>query len=349
MKLPFTCLLGVLCFAQSARCDDPTAVCLAMIKEAANNISMSTSSATYLNTIFSSYCRSDGSTTNSAMDVGLTAIIEEIPTTFKGNSNDAQTSYTNFCKNYASTAAGSSSSYTYQSTVITKALESANQCLAIAKSGSYITYKAVSRTLLSIDFAIGPRTSLDIRDITPDRSVTCIGKKLGGPGEVNYGPSIGQNLPANTFAYSVTCNRVSTHVSPAGEKLYPEAGIVVSTNAGTLAIYWPPDKELPVLGASEIEASLKTLNQQLATVQTVASGAQAKIQTAVSNYGPELPGTSGTGNGGTGVIQNSTTLGCPNGQYLSGLKLDWAGTCQNACSQDGGVLHVVTAICKALF
>jgi hypothetical protein len=78
-------------------------------------------------------------------------------------------------------------------------------------------------------------------------------------------------------------------------------------------------------------------------------GLQLQLNTISQNYAIPLGGTAATGPGGSGVLQSTNIVSCPNGQYLAGLSLGWAGTCHNACSEDGGVLHTVTPICKKLF
>jgi hypothetical protein len=97
-----------------------------------------------------------------------------------------------------------------------------------------------------------------------------------------------------------------------------------------------------------VEAAQASRDAFTAATQQI-QGFQSTLNTISQNYSIPLGGTGATGPGGNGVLQSTSTVSCPAGQYLAGLTLGWAGTCHKACDDDGGVLHTVTPICKKLF
>jgi hypothetical protein len=112
-----------------AHAQNPVAVCLAMVTDAARNVGVETSSSSFLSTFYSNYCETDGSTKSSAFNAGISAIIDEIPVDLMGGGTDTTTELKNFCENYQSTYASRSTSSRMKSIVVQNALESANQCL----------------------------------------------------------------------------------------------------------------------------------------------------------------------------------------------------------------------------
>jgi hypothetical protein len=340
-------MFGMVYLAQFAHAaDDATSVCLAMVTDAAHNVSISSGGAAFLNTVFFTYCRSDGTTTQSQVNAGLSAIISEIPVGFTLGSQDAQTSYSNFCKNYASTAAASSSSFSSESKVVADALTSANQCLAIATSGTRLTYKINSMTQMSINFSMGPDTTLNIQSITADQHVTCTGKNLAGNGAITYSQAVGQRLPAHTDNYAVTCQRAPSGTTASGQAQFSEAGITVSTGAGMLDIYWPPDTALALVDANSIAASIQGLFQQLTNVSAVANGAKGSLDSISTNA---KSATTTSGSVASNGARTITSTACPAGEYVASIDFGFSGTCGNACNADGAIMYSAKVNCKPLF
>ena len=70
---------------------DPTDVCRAMVEGAAHNVGVTMSSSDVLDAVYSNYCEADGSTKDSGFNVGLSAIVEDIPVSLTGGAHDTQT------------------------------------------------------------------------------------------------------------------------------------------------------------------------------------------------------------------------------------------------------------------
>lgn len=173
----------------------------------------------------------------------------------------------NFCHNYQSTYAASAASSNFQSIVVQRALDSANQCLKIAtKYQSAISYDIMTSKMLAITFEIPPGQTLDIRSIDHDDTVSCVGDKINGGGVVDYTVGKGgQRISAEAGTYSIGCTRKSV-ASAAGTSIYDATGLIVNTNMGDMNIFWPPDISLPLTSAAQLEAMIKGVGQQVSSL-----------------------------------------------------------------------------------
>lgn len=246
---------------------DPVAVCLAMVEDAARNYGLQTSSSSFLSVVYDNYCQEDGSTKQSGWEAGMSAIVKDIPISLTGSSNDNTTRITNFCKNYHSTTQQNDSTFAVQSIVVTKALTSANACMKIAtQTRSTITYSILTPQTLAIKFGIPSGQTMNIRGISHDAGVTCIGSKMSGSGTVAYDNGVGQKVDASAGTYSITCNRKPAATQGA-TTFYNATALVVDTNTDGVDIFWPQDTILPLTTASQIQGIITALNSQLQQVQ----------------------------------------------------------------------------------
>jgi hypothetical protein len=246
---------------------DPTAVCLAIVTSATHDVGIQSGSSSFLNTVYSNYCQQDGTTQSSSFNAGLSAVIYSIPIGLTGGGTDASTQITNFCKNYQSAYASSSQSFDMQSIVVQKALESANQCLKIAtRSQNTISYSVLTSQMLAIKFGIPTGQTLDIHGISHDTSVSCEGSKVTGSGTIDFSTGSGQTITATTGTYNVSCTR-KPFASQGGTSVYNATGLIVSTNMGSMEIYWPQDTVFPLTTASQIQATIVGLNKKIQQLQ----------------------------------------------------------------------------------
>jgi hypothetical protein len=246
---------------------DATAVCLAMVTDAAHNVGVQTSSSSFLNTIYSDYCEQDGSTKTSSFNAGLSAVVEDIPISLTGGSNDASTAMKNFCSHYQSTYQANSAAFDSTSIVVEKALESANQCLEIAtRTQNTIAYKMITPQMLSVNFGIPSGQTLNIRGISHESSVACVGSKVDGSGVITYSTGSGQSVTAAAGTYSVSCTR-QPFANQSGTALYNATGLIVDTNLGGLDIFWPQETILPITTASQLQGLITGLNTQVQQLQ----------------------------------------------------------------------------------
>ncbi|MBP1179994.1 hypothetical protein [Methylobacterium sp. PvR107] len=262
MKRLALCSIIVLSNSNICHAVDATDICLSMVRDAAKNVGLKTDSRSYLGTIYSNYCEQNGSVKSSSKSIGISIL--EIPASLTAGATDSETKVKNFCNNYQSMAAEETASLDYSSIVVSKSLDAANQCLAIAKNtNSTISYSILTPETVSIKFSIAPGMNLDLRGISHDASVSCVGSKIAeGGGPFTYSTGVGQMITAAAGSYNVKCDRKPA-VEIGGIKHFSQTAIVVDTNGGGVDIYWPQDAILPLTTATQINSKMDDLNEKL--------------------------------------------------------------------------------------
>jgi hypothetical protein len=298
---------GLLCLPASLS-SAQTDVCKAMVTNAATNVNLNTADNSYYVSLYNNFCYADGSTNQAAVNSKGSAIVDAIPITGSLSANDNMTKFTNFCTNYKSVAAGSSNSFVYQSAVVGKSLDAANQCLAIVTGhGMSLSYQVSTPTTLLINITVPGGQTMVVQGISADTGVTCVGPDLQHTGKtISYGVGVGQTLSGGSS--TITCTRIPFS-SIGGQTMYSAMSVAVSSSVGPLNIYWPQDSALPLLTATQIQAAINGVTSQLQQLQTA---------TAFDNLpiGTLLPWVGG-GNPPAGwVLCDGSSPQCPNYQNL---------------------------------
>lgn len=297
-------------------------VCNSIAQNAMRDISVQTGSSSSSSALYSNYCYADGSTNDSAINASGSAVVDALPISAAFASSDKQTRFKQFCSTYQASQAQAASSYSYQSLVVSKALDSVVDCLRAANNGYALSYKTITASTMVINFSIPPAGSLTVQGIQADSGVTCSGADLGHPGQtLTYAPGVGQTIGAANGANAITCTRASSG-SLNGNTFYSDKAVIVSTSQGPLNIYWPQSTVLPLLTASTIQGNIDSLTAQVkAAQQAIAFNALpiGSIVPWLSNSNPPAGWTKCDG---------SDTAHCPdlNGRFLMGTHSGSAGS-----------------------
>ena len=298
-----------------ARAQNGTNVCLAMVTDAAHSISLSTTSDFYYISIYKNFCYADGSTNQSAIDASGSAIIQAVPIALKGSSSDSHSQWSHFCSTEQGVASASSSTYDYESLVVSQALSSANQCLKILSDHAYtMTYKIMTPDTLVVNFGIPSGQSITIHGVTADSNITCTGSDLRHGGSFAYKQGVGQEISASQGSTSISCTRAAFS-NIGNTPYYKEAAVEVDTNVGQMNIFWPKETVLPLTAASQIQGELAGLVGQITTLQTKIDFNALPIGTVVP-----LVKKNATVPRGWTKCDGSDTANCPNlaGVFLRG-------------------------------
>lgn len=265
-----------------------TDVCKAMVTDAAHSVSLNTADSSYFVSIYNNYCYADGSTNQAAVNATGSAIVDAIPLTAGFAGTDNMSKFMNFCKNYQSIAAGTSNSLVYQSAVVGKSLEAANECLSIVTGhGMSLSYQVSTPTTLLINITVPGGQTMVVQGISADTGVACIGPDLAHPGQtITYNTGTGQTLPGGST--TITCNR-QPFSTAGGQTMYAAASVAVSSSVGPLNIYWPQDSAFPLLTASQIQSSLNAVTAQVQQLQTATSFDNLPIGTLLPWVGGGAP------------------------------------------------------------
>jgi hypothetical protein len=230
-----------------------TSKCDAIITSGLRNYNISSSSSASLNTIYSNYCDASGNTTSSNTSAGLDVVINSIPIGFKLGATDAATAYHNFCKAYQSVYQGSESSSSYESTIVQKAYDSFNQCVAFSALGISIDHRVLSTEATSFYITAAVGKPIQVTGVTLSRNVSCSGQDPSGR-LIKYSPT--SRVTSNTYL-SLVCNRTST--AAANGQFFDEGTISIATNAGNYDVYLPHDAKFAIDYATQIQKQIADL------------------------------------------------------------------------------------------
>lgn len=254
--------IGFVAFSQKTLAQtDAAAICGGILANASHNVNLSESSMDYLNTIFDNYCDQSGTTKSSGSDVGLSAVISSIPIGFSLGSSDARTSMKNFCRNYASTANSRSRTYSYQSSVVDKALTTVSDCMKFALTGNYIQHRILNDEAANIILTAASGSEVKIDGLKTSGPVSCSGFEKSGK-VIKFNQSTEYQFSGN---YVITCARQPNRNpgdSPNGET-FEEATVTVSTPLGSYAFLWPRSVRLGNNDARSIQQALSDVQQSI--------------------------------------------------------------------------------------
>lgn len=290
-------------YAQS----DPAEICRGILSDAGRNISVSQESDAVLGTVFDKYCNQSGTIKNSSLDIAASAVIEEVPASFTLGSTDKQTAFNNFCRNYAQIATSNRQKYSYQSTVVSKALDTLDQCVRIARTGNFLTHKLLNDEAADISLVAQAGGKITLQGLYVTGDVKCQTKLANTEKAVILSPDSSPEFAGNLV---ISCRRTGvaaiTSPNPAqpataspglpvGSTLYNEATVTLGTvNVGSYSFLWPRSVRLPENEASQINADLVALkiqiqsqflssSQQTESVRMLASSVDSRLKSTFRN------------------------------------------------------------------
>jgi hypothetical protein len=187
--------------------------------------SISTSSSSYLNSVFDSYCDSTGTKKSSSGSIGLDTVVKAIPIQFTGNTASSDEGMTNFCRTYASVATSQERKFTQQEKMASKALDTVTECLRLQSKGVVITHDFVNleRATFFLQSSINQKVTLSGVAITG--KVTCQGQVAGALRQFNESTNLVVSKTQN-FA----CKREPSTTGPGKVLVFDEATITVATD-----------------------------------------------------------------------------------------------------------------------
>lgn len=300
-------LLLALCqvaHAQALQCTD--------IARTLKEFSISTSSTSYLNSVFDNYCEASGNTRQTNSGVGLDAVVKAIPIRFSGSHSSSEEAMKNFCKTYSSSSSLQDRKYSYEEKIAGKALDTVSDCLRLQSQGVTITHDVVNREKMAFFLKSGIDQKISLSGVSISGSVSCSGLVNGQPKTINESTGIPVSKSQN-----FTCTRSPISGANQKVKLYEEAAIVVSTNFGNYNVLWPRDERLPedmaTAIAIEVDSVRKSANSNSASIASIVGAKTVPVYRCPSGTAGWHP----TGSWGSYGCQGqlSTEATCTNIEY----------------------------------
>lgn len=295
--------------------------CNLIVTTGLRNYNIGSSSSSALDTIYSNYCDSSGNSNSASTNVGLKAVIEEIPIGLTFGTADQATAFHNFCKNYQSTFASHSASHTYESTIVEKAYEAFNECVALHEGHVNMKNNVVSLAATTFFFSASVENPLTISGVTVSSNIACSGQDSSGH-LTQYSPS---THISSTKTLSLYCKRTPQAIS--GGEYFDEGTISIATNAGNYDVFLPHDTKFSVGEASQLNKLVQETQAILAAKITTTNDRISNIKLTESpmSWLPEFacsqeaiatqPLTFAMGS------RDGTSCGVPNRVYVKTLSL----------------------------
>jgi hypothetical protein len=236
--------------AQALQCTD--------IARTLKEFSISTSSSSYLNSVFDSYCESSGESKQAGVGIGLDMVVKAIPIKFSGSYSSSQEAMKNFCKNYSSSTSLQERKYSYEERIASKALDTVSDCLRLQSQGITITHVTTNREATDFFLKSGVDQKISLNGVNISGPVSCTGQISGVSKTMNEATHVAVSTSQN-----INCKRKSEINFASNVKVYQESVITIATNFGNYNVLWPRDERLPEDMASVVGKDLEELKGSL--------------------------------------------------------------------------------------
>jgi hypothetical protein len=268
-SLPIAAAIGCLSTAQaqSLQCTD--------IARTLKEFSISTSSSSYLNSVFDSYCEASGSAKQSGVGIGLDAIVKAIPIKFTGSYSSSEDAVKNFCKNYSSSTSLQERKYSYEEKIASKALDTVTDCLKLQSQGITITHDILNKEVATFYLKSAVEQKIVVSGVATSGPISCTGHIGGQSKSINETTGIAVQKTQN-----FSCKRRGSSTSANQPKVYEEATVTIATNFGNYNVLWPRDERLPEDMASMVGKDLEELkgNLKKRKLQCAVAEAQSPVK-----------------------------------------------------------------------
>ncbi len=296
--------------AQDLRCLD--------IATALKEFSISTSSKSYTNSVFDSYCETNGTVKKSERSVGLDAVVKSIPFSFKAGATSNEQAISNFCSTYSGSTALQERANTYEERIAGKSLDTVKACLELQALGVTITHRIITRRKADFFLKSSVDLKLNISGISLDGPVRCSGNVGGVKRKFDDSTSlVVQN------AQSFYCTRFP-RANEKKQEVFDEAVVSVATQKGNYTLVWPRDERLPEDMATSVARDLDAAKGTVFALSRTVDDQRRLISdlsrqaTEISNYSRGLLRWKGGNNGSRSCESWCNDANAPPGSEYKG-------------------------------
>ena len=234
-------------YAQNLGCGD-------VYKNAVRNISIETKDRTSKSFYFNLYCEKSGSTKDFTASASVGFPIEGIPLEISGDGHWSETELKDFCKQGVEQRFYQSNDLSFGSFVVSDALASFNECLALEKKDLIVTHSESAPTGVTI-FGRFQTTQLNLAILGmlyDETVVECSSTSLSDDGKeikIDRSQSF-SNIKQN---FSISCKRKPK--IEGDRTYYPPASLTLATTQGPYTVRLRSDTNLGFNLASEAKAA----------------------------------------------------------------------------------------------
>jgi hypothetical protein len=265
--VPQKLLIFALCLGTSAEAQN-AGQCQIVIDKGLREYNIESSSEANLNTVYRYYCEQTAASSQSGFSSELDAVVKAIPVKFTLGSSNSKTSMSNFCQTYSSLYQSSSTHFSYQEKVASKAYDTYLQCIKFISYGVSVDHEVLNVETTGFIFKAGVNRPIEIRGVQPSKNVKCTGQHPASGLVIDYGPSTRVSTHDNL---GFTCVRSST-LGPNGERLYAEGTIAILTNFDRYDLYLPQSTQLAQIDAAAITQSIAQVESKVTATNDRVTG-----------------------------------------------------------------------------
>jgi hypothetical protein len=213
--------------------------CNTVLTNGLREYNISSTNTSYLNTLFSKYCYSDGRMNSSSVSAGIGIPIESIPIKFSLGASDQSQAMTNFCKTYSSSEELKVQTNSHQETIVRRAYDSFDSCVRLAALGLFVTHDIITDEKSQLLLRAGVDRPIEVNGVDTSDNITCAGSDGTGK-QITYDNATHRQA-SNTIG--IFCTRKSRK-TPEGVTVYDEGSVAVDITGDKYNFYWPKSEIL---------------------------------------------------------------------------------------------------------
>ncbi|GEM_PF-4588935 len=218
---------------------------------------------TVIQNVYRKTCRSSERNFDAGFTSDVKSVIDAVPVLSSFMGSIKAGSNKQFCERFEEGGYEDQQASVTSNTVVTKALDSFNQCMAIwAAQGVAITHKIPSPDIVTFGFNFkNTITNFNLEGVTATGGFTC--RAPGPQGIIDMGPYVSLTKMSN---FSMTCSREVNKINDGGVD-FPPATIVIGTNVQhPYEVYIDQNQ---ILGPSTRAESRRLIEQSQMEIQTL--------------------------------------------------------------------------------
>ncbi|SMX31952.1 hypothetical protein [Actibacterium lipolyticum] len=279
MKMQFIgaliCALPTIGYAQS---------CVSVYKDAVRDVNVTTQERSSKSFYFNMYCEKSGETKTLTTSASFTLPIKGVPVEFSGDGNWDEKEWKDFCKTGSEQKFYESSDFSFGSVVVSDALASFNECVALEQKNLLVTHHLTPPIGVSISGTIKSQNPVRILGLLHQEDlITCTSNSFtedGSQEDIGLGRAI-SGIEEN---FVISCLRKPQKSN--GTEFYPSTALTLGTSEGNYTVRLRNDKLLNFDLASEAQAAFDTaLADRNAALQSrdQAVAEQNRLKNTLSN------------------------------------------------------------------
>ncbi|WP_422033971.1 hypothetical protein [Reyranella sp.] len=260
MKLKVVFLVGAMFVNTAAHAQD---VCTGILRYASRDLTSYNSDVVIAQSIYSNYCRSLNQSSSNQTDIGIEAVVKQIPIRFNLGTGSASQKLESFCREMSQSDYLKEKVDQQQSIVVREALTSFVDCVRL--SNKNVTFDPlISRTNVTVAIGRGGQ-KVDVQGVRVDEKLlACTAPDSdSSPKTTKADLDIRKSIADGT--YSISCARIPIEERD-GTLSYPEAHIAILTNQGPFSLTIPTDALMPRAWSTDLIRRQAELDEKIAYV-----------------------------------------------------------------------------------